>query len=331
MGKIAKVLLVLIVLISILMPSVAMRIRGRYFHHLDTIEYLENTLADTRAELADTQQKLADTEQQLADTRAELDRTKRDLASARADIARLERELRTEKENRARVEGELRTRTQELAAARDEIRRKDSEINTLRGRVSTLEREKTELEETLAERDEDIETLKKIAGIADLDVEDIPLAEGRVISVSDGMITASFRGNLGILPWSNIFVSRRGRIVERVQLRQLHSTNVLFRFPAGDVAGVRQGDFVVMEEDRNVLVPELFKGVIAQFSRQGFATVELSPESFVSDIPKIAVYRGDDMVFEGVPLSIAGVVTVAELRIEEGSRIIRSDVVTIGK
>ncbi len=324
MGKIAKVLLGLVMLLSVLMPSAALKVRSRIFEHEQTISNLEQTLQETRDELADTQQKLADTQDELA-------RTKRDLDNARAQIRRLEGELRTEKQAKEKAQADLRTRTQELASARDEIRSKDSQISNLNSRVSALEGEKKQLEDQIAENEEEIAILKKIAGISDLDVDDMPLAEGRVISAGAGVLTASFRGNLGILPWSNLFISRRGRITGRVQLKQLHATNVVFEFPEAFTEAVLPGDFLVLAEEANILNPEKFEGVVSRFQRQGFATIELGKESFVSPLPLIAVYRNEELVIEAVPDRIANVFTVAELHLTQDARVMDSDLVRIGK
>ncbi len=331
MGKIAKVLLALIVIIAVLLPAVALRQRSLVSDHLQTIAGLEQTLAETREELAETQEDLRNTRQELSDTRDELARTKRDLESARSDISRLEGELRTEKQNRERVEADLRTRTQELSSARAEIRQKDSEINNLNSRISALEREKEVFEEKISEQEEEIETLKRVAGIADLDVEDVPLAEGRAIAAGGGVLTASFRGNLGIMPWTNMYISRRGRIVERVPLRQLHETNVVFEFGGGIVDAVRQGDFVVMDEGENILAPENFEGVISGFRREGFAVIELSEAVFVAELPEISVYRGEELILTAVPERVRSAVTVAEFQVGADTRISRSDAVRAEK
>lgn len=331
MGKIAKVLLALIIIIAVLLPAVVLRNRSLVADHEQTIAGLEQTLEETREELAETQEDLQNTRQELSDTRDELARTKRDLESARSDIRRLEGELRTEKENREKVEADLRTRTQELSSARAEIRRKDSEINNLNSKISALETEKDSFQEKIAEQEEEIETLKRVAGVADLDVEDVPLAEGRVLAAGGGVLTASFRGNLGIMPWTNMFVSRRGRIVGRVPLRQLHETNVVFEFNGDVVNDVRQGDFVVMEEGENILFPENFEGVISGVRRHGFATIELSEAAFMTELPEISVYREEELILTAVPGRIKSAVTVAEFQAGADVRIVRSDTVRVEK
>jgi multidrug efflux pump subunit AcrA (membrane-fusion protein) len=324
MGKIAKVLLGLVMLLSVLMPSAALKVRSRIFEHEQTISDLEQTLQETRDELADTRQKLADTQEELA-------RTKRDLDSARAQIRRLEGELSTEKQAKEKAQADLRTRTQELASARDEIRNKDTQISNLNSRVSRLEGEKKQLEEQIVENEEEIATLKKIAGVSDLGVDDTALAEGRVISAEAGVLTASFGGNLGVLPWSNLFISRRGRITGRVQLKQLHATNVVFEFPKEFTEAILPGDFLVLAEEANILIPENFEGVVSRFQRQGFATIEIAEKAYVSPLPMISVYRNEELIIEAVPDKITDVFTVAELHLTRDVNVMNSDVVRIGK
>lgn len=331
MGKIAKILLALIIIIAVLLPAVALRIRGRIFDHEETIAGLERTLEETRKELEETQQTLQETRDELSETRDQLARTRRDLESARADIRRLEGELSTEKEQREKAEADLRTRTRELASAREEIGRKDSEIGRLRSTIERLEGEKKALQETIEEKEGEIATLERIAGVAELDVEDVPLTEGRVVQSENAHLTASFRGNLGIMPWSNLFVYRRGRIIERVPMRQLHETNVVFEFSPEDLEKIRPGDFVVLGEDAGLLVPGGFAGEITNLHRHGFATITLAEEVILRDIPKVSVYRGDELLLEKTPGGLVSIITVAELSLDRDSRIRSSDFVRIEK
>jgi hypothetical protein len=162
-------------------------------------------------------------------------------------------------------------------------------------------------------------------------VDDVPLAEGRVITAASGVLTVSFKGNLGLLPWSNLFVYRRGRVIERVSLKQLHETIVVFQFSAEEVENISSGDFAGIEEDGNILIPENFQGRIVQFRRQGFATIELAEASFVSRPPGVSVYRDGELLLEAVPERVVSIAAVAELQVGADTRIMNSDTVRIEK
>jgi len=320
MGNIAKILLVLIIISVLIFPAVALKIRGLIFEQETTIANLEKTLAETREELAKTKAELESTKSELESTKSELERTKRDLATARARIQTLEGELRNEKSKREKAEADLRTARQELASAREEIKRKD-------GTISTLQREKASLEKKIEEQSEEIERLKKIAGIKDLDVTAVALADGIVLEAAAGGLIATFAGNLGLPSWSNLFVSRRGQIAERVSLKQLHGTNVVFRFDPDKISGVQKGDTVILEEGANVIVPELFEGLVPRNARQGFFAVEVDEKAFATVMPKASIYRGRELVAEVRPEGISAVVTVVEILARHDVKVLRSDTV----
>ena len=297
MGKLAKILVFLILVIAILSLTIAVKVR-------DIMNKQEEDIAGLKTDVEETQEKLRITEEEKKAVEGELD---------------------TEKKERAKVQRELDLTKQNLSSVQDELRRKEVELNKCVIEKRKLEEQMkqfTEGEAALVERvaklTDELNNLKLSGtGTEGYDVPDEgegPPERGRVEGIyGNRFVTITLNSKIGDVT-SPTFVYRRGKVLGKVTLNKVHSARVVIEAEEGELLeNISEGDVVELEGEETLLRPELFEGRVATASRHDFVTIEVATPAHMIRQPSFVIYKGNEAVGTIKSTRIVYLVVVAEL------------------
>ncbi len=303
MGKLDRIVLLLILLIAIVSPPVAVKVR-------DIMNKQEEEINGLTTDVEETQEKLQITEEEKKAVEDKLD---------------------TEKRERAKVRRKLDLAEQKLISVQDEITGMETELNKCVIEKTTLEEELKQftegeagLAEKVAELTEELSNLKM--GFTDIDIEgngdletDTNEGEalperGRIEGIyGNRLLTISLNGKIGNVT-SPTFVYRRGKVLGKVTLNKIHSARVVIEVEESELLeNISEGDVVELEGEEMLLRPELFEGRVVATSRHDFVTIEVATPAHMIRQPSFVMYQGDEAVGTIKSTRIVYLVVVAEL------------------
>lgn len=318
MGKIAKGFLFLIFIISLGLPPLAVRLR-------DTIDNQEKRIGELEVQLKETEDRLAE---------------------AKENIRSLNAQLKEEKIKRAVVERKLRSTRAELAGTKKNLKNVKHQLKEVKSnwneslaknrkylvKIAGLEEKNAALQKEVAEKTKELKKLRKIAkGSPEVSTPEgakrhAASGKGTVVGVyGKKYMTVVFSGDILNTP-VQIYVHRKGRVVGKVNLRQLSNPTVVIETEDTEMLRrINEGDTVKLQA-KGLIKPGFIEGRVDEVSPQNFVSIDVSEEACVLKQPVLVVYKGQEAIGKIKASRIVSLMAVGEFgEMERGMSVAERD------